>query len=262
LVVNFNASASSDPDAGDTIASYTFDFGDGSAPVTQASATISHTYQSNGHFHATVSVSDNHGLVSSNVAGVEIEVELPLDDVVSSKQHGAITPDFTVDLLKTDGTNDIECRAPGPENSYKIIYTFGSASEFTTTGPASSVTLDGAGTYISAHGPGPGTNQYTITLLSSVPNAQRHLITLNGVPIHNNNVNGNATLNNVLARFDLLVADVNGSGRVDSNDVFSVRQQSLQTLTPSNFRNDVDASGRIDSNDVFKARQQNLTGLP
>ena len=37
LEVDFNGSASSDPDAGDTIAEYTFDFGDGSAPVTQSS---------------------------------------------------------------------------------------------------------------------------------------------------------------------------------------------------------------------------------
>src|SRR6185437_8553904 len=36
LQVAFDASASSDPDQGDSIASYTFDFGDGSAPVTQS----------------------------------------------------------------------------------------------------------------------------------------------------------------------------------------------------------------------------------
>src|ERR1039457_1323403 len=60
LVVNFDASASSDSD-GDTIASYTFDFGDGSAPVTQAGATILHTYVSNGQYHATVRVTDSYG---------------------------------------------------------------------------------------------------------------------------------------------------------------------------------------------------------
>ena len=79
------------PDAGDSIASYTFDFGDLSPAVTQASPLISHTYNNNGHYHATVSVTDSHGLASGNVAGVEIEVELPLDDVVSRKVHGTLS---------------------------------------------------------------------------------------------------------------------------------------------------------------------------
>jgi PKD repeat protein len=36
LLVHFSGAGSSDPDAGDSIASYTFDFGDASAPVTQS----------------------------------------------------------------------------------------------------------------------------------------------------------------------------------------------------------------------------------
>src|SRR5207249_1503046 len=42
LMVNFDGSGSSDPDPGDRVASYTFNFGDGSAPVTQRGPTISH----------------------------------------------------------------------------------------------------------------------------------------------------------------------------------------------------------------------------
>jgi hypothetical protein len=53
-----------------------------------------------------------------------------------------------------------------------------------------------------------------------------------------------------------------GSGRVDSADVFQVRQQSLQAVNASNFRMDVDETGRIDSTDLFITRQQDLTGLP
>jgi hypothetical protein len=60
----------------------------------------------------------------------------------------------------------------------------------------------------------------------------------------------------------VLVGDVDASGRVDSTDTFDVRQDSLQTISSSNFRADVDASGRIDSNDVFVTRQQSLTSLP
>jgi hypothetical protein len=58
------------------------------------------------------------------------------------------------------------------------------------------------------------------------------------------------------------VADVNASGRVDAADVSAVRQQTLQPITTSNFRNDINTSGRIDAADVSIARQQTLTSLP
>ena len=44
LTVNLDGSTSSDPDGADTIASYTFRFGDGSTPVTQSGPSTSHTY--------------------------------------------------------------------------------------------------------------------------------------------------------------------------------------------------------------------------
>ena len=75
LQVAFDGSGSSDPDAGDSVASYTFDFGDGSAPVTQSSPTITHTYTNAGEFKATLTVTDNHGKTSFNDASVVIEVD-------------------------------------------------------------------------------------------------------------------------------------------------------------------------------------------
>jgi len=76
LTVAFDGSASSDPDAGDTIASYTFDFGDGSAPVTQASPTISHTYAASGEYRATLKVTEAPcAQLSANTALAIIEVE-------------------------------------------------------------------------------------------------------------------------------------------------------------------------------------------
>ena len=78
LTVNFDGSASIDPDAGDSVASYTFSFGDGSPDVTQASPTISHTYKHGGQFFATLTVKDSHGLQSANVASAEIHVAAQL----------------------------------------------------------------------------------------------------------------------------------------------------------------------------------------
>jgi hypothetical protein len=75
LQVGFDGSGSSDLDAGDSVASYTFDFGDGSPPVTQSSPTITHTYTNAGEFKATLTVTDNHGKTSFNDASVVIEVD-------------------------------------------------------------------------------------------------------------------------------------------------------------------------------------------
>jgi PKD repeat protein len=77
LTVNFSGAGSTDPDTAppaDTIVSYTFDFGDGSAPVTQPGATISHTYNANGDYAARLTVTDSRGKASSNVAQVVISV--------------------------------------------------------------------------------------------------------------------------------------------------------------------------------------------
>jgi hypothetical protein len=74
LTVAFDGSTSADPDAGDSIASYTFSFGDGSPDVTQSSPTISHTYKHGGGFFATLTVKDSTGTQSANVASVPIKV--------------------------------------------------------------------------------------------------------------------------------------------------------------------------------------------
>ncbi len=77
LTVVFDAAASTDPDAGDAVGSYTFNFGDGSDPVTQASPSISHTYTApsgaSGYF-ATLTVKDQKcTLQSINIASLNIE---------------------------------------------------------------------------------------------------------------------------------------------------------------------------------------------
>ena len=181
LLVTFSPSGT-DPDTGDTIASYTIDFGDGSSKTTMNCAaqcpTIQHTYQSNGHFHATATVKDNHGLISSNVAGVEIEVELPLDNVVSRKKHGGAGT-FNISLVPNTQTGaiKIECRTEG--TGYNIIFTFG--NEFNVTGKASSKPTVSNGGTVSSHNRGPNAHQYQVHL-TNVPNAQRHTITVNGIP--------------------------------------------------------------------------------
>jgi uncharacterized repeat protein (TIGR01451 family) len=77
LAVGFNGSGSSDADAGDSVSSYTFRFGDGSTPVTQSTPTVSHTYASPGTYHASLTVTDSRGLQSTNAANVDIQATAP-----------------------------------------------------------------------------------------------------------------------------------------------------------------------------------------
>lgn len=73
LTVEFDASLSFDPDNGDTIASYVFDFGD-ERGAEQATPTVSHNYTEPGTYIAVVRVRDNRGLSSNNVAEQVITV--------------------------------------------------------------------------------------------------------------------------------------------------------------------------------------------
>jgi hypothetical protein len=79
LAVTLDGSQSSDPDGVDTLASYTFDFGDGSPTVTTNAPTSStpHTYKNGGTFQATLKVTDSRGHVSTNPAQQEVVVGGP-----------------------------------------------------------------------------------------------------------------------------------------------------------------------------------------
>jgi hypothetical protein len=78
LVVTLDGSASSDPDAGDTL-NYTFDFGDGSAPVTQSTTSVVHSYNSAGTFTASLTVQDQFGFANTATAQVTV-IDVPTSD--------------------------------------------------------------------------------------------------------------------------------------------------------------------------------------
>ena len=73
LTVTFDASASSDPDAGDAIGSYIFDFGDTFVSA-QSLPIATHTYTSNGTYQAKLYVKDTRGKLSATPATVQINV--------------------------------------------------------------------------------------------------------------------------------------------------------------------------------------------
>ncbi|MDP9340566.1 MAG: PKD domain-containing protein [Actinomycetota bacterium] len=71
LPVTADASASTDTDA-TPIATYTFDFGDGTVVGPQAGATAPHTYQAAGAYTARVTVTDTGGLSSTATSPVSV----------------------------------------------------------------------------------------------------------------------------------------------------------------------------------------------
>jgi hypothetical protein len=162
---------------------------------------------------------------------------------VSRKTHEtAGTFDVNLPLIGTPG---IECRTGGsPTGNHTIVVTFA-----TPISAVASATCAGNSATTSISG-----NDVTVNC-TNVPNAQTIAINLVGV-------NDGTNTGNVSIPMGVLLGDVNASARVDSGDVFSVRQNTGQGATLSNFRNDVNTSGRIDSGDVFATRQQTGTGLP
>jgi Dockerin type I domain len=169
-----------------------------------------------------------------------------LVSVVSEKTHGSAG---TFDInLPLSGTRGVECRSGGTGEAagqFTMILTF-------STPLASCGSTTGNGALFS----GPGPNQCTVNL-SRVTNATYVTVTLNGVVSSTGGVGNNFT-----GTMGVLLGDVNGNGSVDSGDVTLVRQQTLQNVTQSNFREDVTANGSIDSGDVTITRQQTLTSLP
>ena len=64
LSVTLDASASYDPDSGDSVASYEWDFGDGTT-LTSTTPRITHTYPATQTYATTLTVTDQHGTASA-----------------------------------------------------------------------------------------------------------------------------------------------------------------------------------------------------
>jgi hypothetical protein len=174
---------------------------------------------------------------------------IQLLSVSSRKLHGTGGSTFDVNL-PVDGSG-IEPRV----GDYTVVFKFANPIS-SVTGASVSSGGTGSNPTVSSTTFNTAAHEYIVNL-SNVPNAQYTTVTLTGVTDSAGN-----TAATVTGTMGVLLGDVNGSRRVDAADVSSVRQQTLQPLTVSNFRNDINASGRIDAADVSVARQQTLTSLP
>jgi hypothetical protein len=178
-----------------------------------------------------------------------------LNAVVSRKVHGSAGPFDIILYTPTPpipSVLGIECRSGGANGDYTMIFTF--TNTLTSVGNAS--VTSGTGMVSSSNIDSTDAHNYVVNL-TGVTNAQA--ITVNLTNVTDSAGDFSST---VSASMGVLLADVNASARVDAADVSLVRQQTLQPISSSNFREDVNASGRIDAADVSIARQQTLTSLP
>jgi Dockerin type I domain len=203
-------------------------------------------YYNNNYYNNNNNGSFNQTLIE------EFTIPVQLFSVVSEFTHGSAGT-FDINLPLT-GTPGIECRSSSAlgDGNYQMIFTFSNP----LTSVASATVASGTGS-VSGSAIGPNPNQYTVNL-TGVTNAQYITVSLTNVI----DASGNSSSTVLGPSMGVLIGDVNATGRVDAADVSLVRQQTLQSITASNFREDINASGRIDASDVSIARQQTLTSLP
>ncbi len=175
--------------------------------------------------------------------------QVPVPGVVSRKSHGT-AGNFDIPL-PINGAAGIECRNPGPNGSYTLVYTFdrpissaGNASATQGTATAATPTM------------GPQPNQITVNLTGVT--SPQHLV----VRLSNAHDTSDAVLGAIDARMDVLIGDTTADGVVNSADIAQTKSQSGQTVSQSNFRTDVTADGNINSADIALAKSKSGTGLP
>jgi Dockerin type I domain/NHL repeat len=189
-------------------------------------------------------------LQNGRIRAINAPSVVQVTSVLSRKSHGAAGA-FDV-YLPISGDPGIECRSGGADNSDTLVFSF--SNPLTNVGSAS--VTNGTGSVASSNIDSNDAHNYIVSL-TGVANAQIITVSLTNMT----DAAGNSSPA-VTAQMGVLLGDVNATGRVDAADVSLVRQQTLQPIDSSNFREDVNASGRIDAADVSVARQQTLTSLP
>ena len=142
LAVTADASGSTDVD-NTPISSYTFDFGDGSAPVgPQAGATATHTYSATGTFTVTVTVRDTGGLASTKTATVSVVADAPpVAKLTVTPSSGAAPLAVTADASASTDTDSTKIA------SYTFDFGDGSAPVGPQAGATAMHTYTNTGTF-------------------------------------------------------------------------------------------------------------------
>jgi hypothetical protein len=144
-VLTFSSAGSSDPD-GDPL-TYSWDFGDGTAPVSTTSPTVAHTYLWGGTFTVSLVVSDGKGGSASDSATATVG---EVNDVAVADPGGPYQGVAgTAITFDASGSTDFDNQDGTVANDQALEYSwdFGDGSEATTGSPTVSHTYAEAGTY-------------------------------------------------------------------------------------------------------------------
>jgi len=146
--VTFDGSTSSDPDSGDSVAGYSFTYGDGASSGWQTQNTITHTYVTAGTYIASLRVRDTHGTESSTaevsvtVTGGTTTNKAPVAALSASPAKVGVGDDV---LLDGTGSTDQDGRVTqylfsfgdgatlGWTSSSQAVHAYASAGVFTAT---------------------------------------------------------------------------------------------------------------------------------
>ncbi|MTD12744.1 PKD domain-containing protein [Nakamurella sp. YIM 132087] len=130
LTGNFDATASSDPDG--TIASYAWNFGDGTSGTGK---TVSHPYAAAGTYQVTLTVTDNKGATGTSTQ--PLQVTAPVPNQAPTANFTSSVENLTVNVESTSTDTDGTIAA--------VAWNFGDGA--TATGAAAVHTYTSAGTY-------------------------------------------------------------------------------------------------------------------
>jgi uncharacterized protein (TIGR02597 family) len=187
-------------------------------------------------------------LFSNNSPTYVAPVPITSLQVASRKLHGSRRFNVNLPTILNPGT---ECRIPGSNNSYTMIYTFDRA----VTGADGVMLSQGVGDQPTVTS-GPGSNQLTVKL-TGINNIQHLVIGLNGV--HDES---GGTLATMSSRMDVLIGDTTANRSVNASDISQTQSQSGRPVTSANFRNDVTANGTINSSDISLVQSKSGNRLP
>jgi parallel beta-helix repeat protein len=140
LQVTADASESTDADT-TGIASYTFDFGDGTVKGPQPGATATHTYTSAGTFTVKVTVTDTAGLASSSTTQVTVRDAPPNAKLSVNPSSGTAPLQVSADASASTDNDST------PIATYKFDFGDGSAAVGPQAGGTAAHTYTATGTY-------------------------------------------------------------------------------------------------------------------
>jgi DNA-binding beta-propeller fold protein YncE len=168
----FDASASSNPSS--PIASYAFDFGDGTAPVTRAAPTATHVYAVAGVYTATVTVTDAAGTSTSQVftgqtasrnggAGAVASQQVTVFPTVTAANPTAGAAGTKVTITGTGFSTKAGTTAIAFGNKAASAVSCSSSTQCTATAPSGTGTVEITATVAGQTSPPMLGDQYTYT---------------------------------------------------------------------------------------------------